>query len=755
LKLKFKRFAYIILLSATTISPLVLAAQSGEFGRLSLAYQGQILNILYPGDNNKEGYFSFLNNMYFDFRHHFAQGGELSFSLNYYFSGEFSRVTSYNLGFHGYPLGSFQVDVDLGYLSYPLSSLSHLGSFNPFTYRSLKGGKITLRSKAMDFIVFGGQDYTSLGFGDQNNRIYGAKAVFRPTGDWTVGAGWMKISNANDDPGTGVGTSYDIFSLDSSLQLVNGLYLLGDFRFIPGSDNHSETGFSFKTGTYFNRRKLSFEIFYNYISPDFPYLGSMLLQARKGLTVMGQYQAAHWLSLFGGWDTYNEDLGNILENTAYFSDYMTYRGGVVLSPKTLPHLSISLNSSKRETGSGTAADPQVSNTAFDMVFLSLSRQYRRFYWSLYFNKGDFQNRDDIARNYSFDRLHLNLYRFYWSGSSLYFNGYLERKSGEHLAFKDENVNLQVGSNLKLSSRLGLNLELSGNISKDKISRSTNRQWSAGASIFYKFIPLGINCALRYRYANARDSASAINIGTYETGRYMHQVFFSISKDFSWGRGTSLTEAISLGLFTRKAKIKGCVFVDIDQNQRKAPDEEGLGGIFILLDGRKIAKTNRQGNFTLTGVSPGTHRISMDLRNVPAFYEADREKVEVVLKKGETRRVDLTVIPMALISGKLVLDINENNLADKDEPVITGERIDVLKEGKLYQSAFTDTRGVFTFANLRPGTYIVAVAGDVIKETYSPGEKSALEITVKPWEEKRGLVLLVTKYKKPKIKRKLN
>jgi hypothetical protein len=48
-----------------------------------------------------------------------------------------------------------------------------------------------------------------------------------------------------------------------------------------------------------------------------------------------------------------------------------------------------------------------------------------------------------------------------------------------------------------------------------------------------------------------------------------------------------------------------------------------------------------------------------------------------------------------------------------------------------------------------------VAEDTIKETYSTGEKSVLKITVKPWEEKRGLILLVTKYKKPKIKKKLN
>ena len=755
MKLKCKRFAYFILLYAAAALPLFLSAQSQEIGRLSLTYQGQFLQILYPGDTNKEDYSSFFNNIYLDFLHHFGKGGVLSFTINYYFSRESSRVSSYSLGVHEFPLGSFQLDVDLGYLSYPLSSLLHLGSFNPFTHRSLRGGKITLRSKKMDFIFFGGQDYNSPGSGGQNNRIYGTRAVFRPDEHWTIGAGWMKITNIENNPGDPVGMNYDIFSLDSSFRLGNGLYLLGDFRFIPGSNKNNKKGFSLKTGTYFHRRKLNFEIFYNYVSPGFPYTGSMLLQVRKGLTMRGQYQLNHWLSLFAGLDTYNEDLGDIIEDFDYFSDYMTFNGGALLSLKTLPHLSFSFSSSKRETGSGTAAD-QGSESDYDMIFLTLSRQYRRFHWSLYFNKGDFRSQYDITRNYSFNRFHVNLYRSYWNGSSIYFNGYLERKGGENRVFEDENLNIQVGSSLRLSSRLVLNLELSGNISKDKISGRINRQWGVGGIISYKFIPLGINCSLRYRYANARDTASEIAIDEYETGRYMHQVFFSISKDLSWGKGTSLAKAMGLpGLFSRKAKIKGCVFVDINQNRRKEPDEEGLEGIFILLDGRKTAKTNRAGNFTLPGITAGTHRVSMELRNVPAFYEADKEKVEVILKKGESRRVDLTVIPMALISGKLVLDVNENNTADKDEAGIVGVRIDVLKEGELYQSEFTDTTGVFTFANLRPGSYQVTVAEDTIKEIYSPGEKSVLEIMVKPWEEKRGLILLVKKYKKPKIKKRLN
>jgi hypothetical protein len=118
-------------------------------------------------------------------------------------------------------------------------------------------------------------------------------------------------------------------------------------------------------------------------------------------------------------------------------------------------------------------------------------------------------------------------------------------------------------------------------------------------------------------------------------------------------------------------------------------------------------------------------------------------------------VHLTVVPVGLLSGQVILDKNENNKVDKDEAFLKEIRVNLFKEGKLLRWEFTNTRGIFTFDNLRPGTYIVKVDEENVFEKYNGIEKSALEVTVKPWEEKKGLLILLNEYKKDRVKKVLD
>ncbi len=712
---------------------------------MSLTYQSQLIRV---GDFSDPGgdYYSTLNSVYLSFVQSFERAGSLDFTINYYSTEGIRKIAAYQLRYQDIPLGKSRLDIDWGYLSYPLSSLWQFGSFNAFTHRSLKGGKLSLRSEKIDLFVFGGQPYSGSTQNDKK-RLYGVRAIFKPTQDWNIGAGWLKFSESI--PG-----SYDIFSLDSSIRLAKELYFLGDFRSIPSTNKKEEQGFSLKTGAYFRNRSLFFEIFYNYVSPDFPFLGNVLPQERKGLTIMGQYQPNDWLSVFGGLDTFNENLGEILDDTDYINDYVTYRCGINLSPKVFPQISFSFNRSKRKTETSEQSPSIfVSDTTFDLIFISLSKQYKRFYWHLYYNNGRFKNWLESSESYSLNRLQLNLRRRYSVGGFIYLNFLLDKKTGSPLVSANENLHIRAGGNHKISSDLNLNLEAGLDFSKDKTSGKQSRNLGLGGSIIYKFKPLKINCSLRYWYSRMTDSAISMMKNEFNTGKYMHQVFFSVSKDLDWGSKDSTGGLGGLGdLFARKGKIQGRIFVDINQNNLKDPEEEGVADIFILLDGRKTAKSNQKGHFVLSSLPPGLYRVAMNLRNVPAFYNAGIEEVEVMVKKGETHHVNLTIIPVGLISGKLILDENENNRADKDEPALPGIRINLLKGKEIHRSGFTDSTGVFTFDNLHPGTYALAVAAEDIEETYTCFEKSGMEIMIEPFEEIRDLVLIVKKYKKPKTRK---
>ncbi|RPJ57937.1 MAG: hypothetical protein EHM12_08625, partial [Dehalococcoidia bacterium] len=206
---------------------------------------------------------------------------------------------------------------------------------------------------------------------------------------------------------------------------------------------------------------------------------------------------------------------------------------------------------------------------------------------------------------------------------------------------------------------------------------------------------------------------------------------------------------------RTGKIKGCVFVDIDQNDLQEQGEEGLEGIYILVDNFQAARTDKNGRFTISSITAGPHQISLDLSNIPAFYEAARDKTELFLKKGASGTVNLTVIPVGLLAGQVMLDLNENNTPDKDEPILRDIRVNLFKEDKLVRWEFTNAKGVFTFDNLRPGTYVIKVDEESVDEKYNVTDKGAMQVTVKPWEEKKDLLLLLNEYKKNRVKKILD
>ena len=470
LKLKENIGRYIFIFFFLAVSFL----SSRETGRLSLTYQNQAFRTF---AQNAE-YYSTLNTLYLNLWQDFVNWGSLDFSINYYFNRELSQVASYNFGLQDIPLGKFRLDANFGYTSYPLSSLPHFGSFNPAGYRGLKGGKISLRSEKTDLFVFGGKIYGSFGYGSEESNVYGARAVFRPNRRWTLGTGWLKIMDLPSGSPDENFVDYDILSLDTSLRLKKNLYFLSDFRYVVNAGNKSDNGFFVKTGTYYNGTDLSFEIFYNYISPDFPYLGSIFIQDYRGITIVGQYRPVSWLSLFGSLDTFNRHLEYILENSV--SDYLTYRVGAIVSPKVLPQFSFSFNKSKKEIGiEGTGNSNADSGTDFDMIFLSLSKYYKRFYWSFYYNHGNFRNVSDVSNNYTLNRFYLNIRRTYPVGHVIYLNGYLDKKTGHSPGIENKNFNIQLGGNLLLSSRLMLNAQVGYSVDEDAVSQEKNRQLGEG------------------------------------------------------------------------------------------------------------------------------------------------------------------------------------------------------------------------------------------------------------------------------------
>ncbi len=539
----------------------------------------------------------------------------------------------------------------------------------------------------------------------------------------------MALNNRNKDS--------DIITLDSSLRVKGNFYLLGDFKY-----SLTLGDYSLKFGPYFKSEKLVLQFYYNFATPYFPQIGRIQERDREGYIFIGTYQPFQVFSLFASIDTYNENLERILERPV--TDYLTYTYGANISYPVLPSISIRISKSERES---ERKGLKISDSYYSSFYLSLFKSYRRFYLSFRFNRGNFEDFLDPSQDFLNLDYTLELRKLFLNGSLIYLNSYFTKRKSKWKIFEKEDLSLQAGFTIKPSYNLMINSQFNYSFGKDKLTGQKTRGIGASAGIYYNFRPLKVNFSIQYRFSLME------NIFLQTNRTYYHQFFFSITKSFTWGRREVFTKAKSIAdIFRGTGEIEGFVFVDLNSNSIRDPGEEVFSDIEIVLDGRIIGKTDKNGHYKISSVMPGEHKVSLLLRKVPAFYQPIFEERKIEIKGKKIYKLDFILIPLGIISGKVFFDLNENGIIESKEPVLSNIQVNIFKNGNLLSVAFTNSRGEFRFDNIGPGEYKIEIDSKNIKGKYRIGKKSSIKIDLKPGEEKVGIVLMLNKYKKPKVKK---
>jgi protocatechuate 3,4-dioxygenase beta subunit len=293
----------------------------------------------------------------------------------------------------------------------------------------------------------------------------------------------------------------------------------------------------------------------------------------------------------------------------------------------------------------------------------------------------------------------------------------------------------------------INSQFNYSYGKDKISGQKTRGIGGSLGIYYNFQPLKINFSLQYRFSRIQ------SIFPKTQKRDYHQVVFRITKSFTWGKRKTLSQVKSFSdIFKGTGTVEGFVFIDLNLNNIKDSKDVTLSDIEIMIDGRVITTTDENGYYRISPIIPGEHRISLLLRKIPAFYQPLFEEKKIKIKGRKTHHLNFILVPLGFVSGKVILDVNENGVKDEDEPGLQEIQVNLLKNGNLVFSILTNSRGEFKFDNLYPGKYIIEIDSKNIKEKYKKDKKSVIEINLKPGEELREITLLIKKYRKPKIKK---
>jgi len=210
----------------------------------------------------------------------------------------------------------------------------------------------------------------------------------------------------------------------------------------------------------------------------------------------------------------------------------------------------------------------------------------------------------------------------------------------------------------------------------------------------------------------------------------------------------------------KGRIEGIVFIDKNLNGRRDSGEEGPAGLLLHSDGER-AVTGTGGVFRFYPQPAGMYQLK--IINLPDGYCIEPYAPSFELRAGETKSVQIRLVPTVSISGQVIVyravnglngngwnnntnaqtktaTASENTEYVADHPLAGA--IVVVKNGVATYSCVTDSNGAFFFQGLHSGHWTLRVELPKIvpphyveQEVYDlqlvPGEHRNLEIRVLP------------------------
>jgi hypothetical protein len=237
--------------------------------------------------------------------------------------------------------------------------------------------------------------------------------------------------------------------------------------------------------------------------------------------------------------------------------------------------------------------------------------------------------------------------------------------------------------------------------------------------------------------------------------YQYQLIFKYSG--IWEAGVYTTDLCSLVLNKRFSfpvkkplgTITGHLFIDKNHNGIQDGDDPVVSNLSLLLDGKTSFQSDAQGSFSIGGIAPGEHTITLDSRyNV--IYTTVGPEARIALKPYQTITYNLPLIRTRNITGTFYQDQNGNNSFDTNESGLAGVPV-ILKNILTNEESrtFTDYNGNFVFYQLAPNNYQITVDLQDLPEGWQPSKDfQAIPIDANMLEEQEAIAVGFVPYEKP-------
>lgn len=214
---------------------------------------------------------------------------------------------------------------------------------------------------------------------------------------------------------------------------------------------------------------------------------------------------------------------------------------------------------------------------------------------------------------------------------------------------------------------------------------------------------------------------------FTAGVVSHADGWGVSETILLGSGESL-ELSPVG-FTQMGSISGVAFVDANYNGLRDDGEPSLEAQVALLDsaGNLLRETitDENGAYAFDGLRTGQYivrftvdgeyaftQVRMDApsfnSDVPEGPGPSAQTSDLYLPLGERLLIDVGAYAYASVSGQLWQDTNNTGDYSEENPPVSGQEVELMRDGETIAKILTDETGAYQFDGLKPGLYTIRV-----------------------------------------------